>query len=64
MKDWSPNMAASMTAETETFFQWALRDGGLRDLILSRKAFVDEPLARHYGIDAPAKPGMAATLIG
>lgn len=64
IKDWSGAMAANMIQETETFFLWALQNSGLQELISSRKAFVNEALARHYNIEPPARAGEAATFAG
>ncbi len=56
--EWDPVLRDSMRAETRQFFQALLADGGtLKDLLTAPFSFVNERLARHYGL--PAVPGSA-----
>jgi hypothetical protein len=53
---WSPALAASMRAETETFTDHVIRqdDASLKTLLTAGYSFVDGPLAELYGVSAPA----------
>jgi hypothetical protein len=54
---WTAATQASASQETELFVQNTLTGGGtLRDLLTSRRAWVDSEMARVYGIAAPASP--------
>ena len=54
---WTAATQASASQETELFIQNTLTGGGtLRDLLTSRRAWVDSEMARVYGIAAPAAP--------
>ncbi len=53
----TPELRASMAAETPTFFEHVVFDGTGRfdELFTAPFSFVDAPLARHYGLEAPSK---------
>ena len=56
--EWDPVLRDSMRAETRQFFATLLADGGtLRDLLTAPFSFVNDRLARHYGL--PAVQGSA-----
>jgi mono/diheme cytochrome c family protein len=49
--DWDDNLRAALSQETELFLQSQLRDDrGVADLLTARYTFLNERLARHYGI--------------
>lgn len=52
----TPELRASMAAETPAFFEHVVFDGTGRfeELFAAPYSFVDAPLARHYGMEAPA----------
>ncbi|MDP1916774.1 MAG: DUF1592 domain-containing protein [Myxococcales bacterium] len=52
----TPELRASMATETPAFFEHVLFDGTGRfeELFTAPYSFVDGPLARHYGMEAPA----------
>lgn len=51
----TPELRASMAAETPAFFEHVVFDGTGRfdELFTAPYSFVDAPLARHYGMEAP-----------
>jgi len=52
---WTATTQASASKETQLFIQNVLGSGGtLRDLLTSRRAWVDSEMARVYGIQTPA----------
>ncbi len=54
---WSAQTPVAASHESRLFIENVLGNGGtLRDLFLSRRAFVNGDLARIYGIEAPADP--------
>jgi hypothetical protein len=54
---WTPATQASAFKETELFVQNVLAQGGtFRDLLTSRRAWVDSEMARVYGVAAPPGP--------
>jgi hypothetical protein len=54
---WTAATQASANQETKLFVQNTLASGGtLRDLLTSRRAWVDGEMARVYGLPAPADP--------
>ena len=54
---WTTKTQASANQETRLFVQNTLAGGGtLRDLLTSRRAWVDGEMARVYGLPAPADP--------
>jgi hypothetical protein len=54
---WTTATQASASRETELFVENVLGQGGtLRDLLTSRQAWVDEEMARVYGLPAPTDP--------
>ena len=56
--EFTDKLRAAMFKETELFFREIMRDNrSILDLIDSDFTFVNERLARHYGIDYPGKPG-------
>jgi hypothetical protein len=56
--EFSDRLRAAMIKETELFFQEIMRNNrSILELIDSDYTFVNERLARHYGIDYPGKPG-------
>ncbi|HTA18358.1 MAG TPA: DUF1588 domain-containing protein, partial [Polyangia bacterium] len=60
---WTAATQASASKETELFVQNTLSGGWtLRDLLTSRRAWVDGEMARVYGIPAPATPWTEVTL--
>lgn len=55
--DFSPALTRSMRAEATAFFAHLVReDRSLLDLLDADYAFLDEPLARHYGIEGVVGP--------
>lgn len=52
----TPELRASMAAETPAFFEHVVFDGSGRfaELLTASYSFVDGPLARHYGVETPA----------
>ncbi|MES1255950.1 MAG: DUF1592 domain-containing protein, partial [Acidobacteriota bacterium] len=49
--DWSPELRDAMKTETRMFFEYVLReDRPLSDFLDARYTFLNEPLAKHYGI--------------
>lgn len=52
----TPELRASMAAETPAFFEHVVFDGTGRfdELFTAPYSFVDAPLARHYGMETPA----------
>jgi hypothetical protein len=58
---WTPLTQASAFTETQLFVQNVLAEGGtLRDLLTSRRAWIDPEMARIYGVAAPAAPAQSA----
>jgi len=56
--DFNDKLRADMLKETELFFGEVLReDRSILDLIDSNYSFVNERLARHYGVQYPGKSG-------
>ncbi len=54
---WTAATQASAFTETERFVESTLAEGGtLRDLLTSRRAWVDGEMARVYGLPAPLDP--------
>lgn len=50
--DWRPEVADAMILEVQMLLEKVISDGGnFRDFLLSRTAFVNEDLARIYGVD-------------
>lgn len=62
--DYTPALQNSMFEETRRFVEDVLwtRSAPLSELLSSRRSFVDAPLARLYGVAAPATP-FAATVL-
>jgi hypothetical protein len=55
--EWTATTQASASTETLLFVQNTLASGGtLRDLLTSRRAWVDAEMARVYGVPVPAVP--------
>jgi hypothetical protein len=60
---WTAATQASASTETELFVQNTLSTGGtFRDLLTSRRAWVDSEMSRVYGIAAPAVPWSEVSL--
>jgi hypothetical protein len=60
---WTAATQTSASTETELFVQNTLSSGGtFRDLLTSRRAWVDGEMARVYGIAAPAVPWSEVSL--
>jgi hypothetical protein len=52
--DFTPDLKTSLEQETKLFFSDLLTKGGtLADVLTSRRGFVDQRLATHYGVTAP-----------
>lgn len=50
--DWRPEVAEAMVQEVQMLFDKVIEDGGnFRDFLTSRTAFVNEDLARIYGVE-------------
>ena len=57
--DWRPEVADAMVREVQMLFEKVISDGGnYRDFLLSRTAFVNEDLARIYGLEGITGPEM------
>ena len=55
--EWTPATQASALRESQLFVENVLSEGGsFRDLLTSRRAWVNGEMARVYGLDAPADP--------
>lgn len=55
--DWRPEVADAMALEAQMLLEDVIATGGdFRDFLLSRKAFVNEDLARIYGIEGVTGP--------
>jgi mono/diheme cytochrome c family protein len=55
--DWSPELRDAMKTETRMFFESLLRENRpLSDFLDARYTFVNETLARHYGIEGVEGP--------
>lgn len=60
---WSPATQASLSRETQLFIENVLGEGGsFRDLLSSRRAWLDAESARIYGVSAPDVPWTEVTL--
>lgn len=61
--DWDEELRASMRAETERFFQEFLQsDLPVSQMLTADFSFIDQRLAEHYGIPAPASDFERVTL--
>ena len=59
------DLRRSMRAETELFFEAVLREGrDLRELVTADWTFLDERLARHYGVPGVRGPEMRRVRLG
>jgi hypothetical protein len=62
---WGPELKDAMRKETELFFGAMLKsDRSLSDLIDARYTFLNETLARHYGIDGVKGPEFRRVTLG
>ena len=58
--DFTPELKQSLEEETRRFFSSLLtQEGTLADVLTSRKGFVDQKLAAHYGVQFPGGQGFA-----
>jgi hypothetical protein len=58
--DFTPDLKRSLEEETRLFFSNLLtKDGTLADVLTSRRGFVDQRLATHYGVSAPSGQGFS-----
>jgi hypothetical protein len=55
--DWGPDLRDAMKTETRLFFEYLLRENRpLEDLLDARFSFLNDRLARHYGIEGVTGP--------
>ena len=61
---WTPETPRAAAHESELFVENVLMErGSLRDLLLSRRAWVNGEMARIYGVSAPVDPGAWAPVL-